>query len=83
MAVKHRHPRLGLERTIQNAVQVSALYGNVTVQISVTVVRQNDFRQNPRIAVETVTRPPQRQASLLLPTPATESAQQVVRELTV
>ena len=81
--MQYRHPRLHLERTIQNAVQVSALNRDVAVQISITVVRQDDFAQNPRIAIETVTPPPQRQASLFLATPAMKSAQQVVRELTV
>ena len=83
MTVEHRHPRLCLERTIQNAVKVSALHRDVAVQISVTVVRQNDFAQNPRITVETAPPPPKRQASLLLQPPAMESAQQMVRKLTV
>ena len=83
MAVKHCHPRLRFERTIQNAVKISSLHGNIAVQISITVLRQDNFTKNPRIAVESVPPSPQRQTSLLLPSPTLESAQQVVRELPV
>ncbi len=83
MAVKHRHPRLRHERAIQNAVQISSVHRDIAVQISITVVRQDDFAQNPRIAVEPVPPPPQRQASLLLASPVLETAKQVLRELTM
>jgi len=83
MAVKYRHPCLLLEGTIQNAVKVSSLHGDTAVQISITVIRQHDFAQNPRIAVVSVSSPPQSQASLLLPSATSESAQKVVRELTM
>ena len=57
--------------------------GDIAVQISITVIRQDDFGQNTRVSVKSVAPPPQRQASLLLPSPILESTQQMVRELTM
>ena len=81
--MKHRNPRPRLECMIQNAVQVSAAHRDGSVEIAIAVFRQNDFAENPRIPIETVSSPPQSQTRFFLPTPVSESAQQMVCELTV
>ncbi len=81
--MKNSHAGICLECSIQNSIEVCALDSYVAVQVSVAVMRKNDFTEDPRIAVETIAPPPQRQTSLLLPTSIFEPAQQVVRELAV
>ena len=83
MAVQDRDARPGLDRTIQNAVEVSAAYRNVAVQIAITVLREDDIAENARIAVESVGPTPQCKARFLLHPTASQAAEQVIRELTV
>ena len=47
MAVKDGDARLCLERAIEDAVEVSAVHGDVAVQIPVAVFRQDDVGQDP------------------------------------
>ena len=74
---------LRFERAIKNAVEVSAVYGDVTVQIPVAVFRQDDVGEDPRIAVESVASVPEREAGLFLQSIAAQAAQEVIRELAV
>ena len=83
MAVKDRDARLGLERAIQNAVEVSAVHRNVAVEIAIAVFREDDVTEDSRIAVKPVGRAPQREASFLLHSTAPQAAQQMIRELAV
>ena len=81
--MKDGNASLRLECAIEDAVEVSAVHGDVTVQIPVAVFRQDDVRENPRIAVESVAAVPEREAGLFLQATAAQPAQEVFRELTV
>ena len=83
MAVKDGDACLRLERAIEDAVEVSAVHGDVAVQIPVAVFRQDDVHEDPGIAVESVAAAPEREASLFLQATAAQPAQEVIRELAV
>ncbi len=83
MAVKDGDTRLCLEGTVQDTVEISALHGDVAVQIPVVIVRQDNVREYPCIAVESVAAAPQRETSLFLQPATAQPAQEVIRELVV
>jgi hypothetical protein len=83
MTVKDGNACLRLERAIEDAVEISAVNGDITVQIPVAVFWQNDVRDDPRIAVESVATVPEREASFFLQLTAAQAAQEVIRELAV
>ena len=83
MAVKDGDARVCPERTIEDAVEVSAVHGDVAVQIPVAVFGQDDVGEDSRIAVESVAAVPERETSLLLQPTAAQPAQEVIRKLAV
>ena len=83
MAVKDGDARLYLEGAVQDAVEVSAVHGDVAVQIPVAVFRQDNVGEDPRITVESVAAAPERKTSLLLQATAAQPTQEVIRELAV
>ena len=83
MAVKDGDARVGPERAIEDAVEVSAVHGDVAVQIPVAVFGQDGAGEDPRIAVESVATVPERETSLLLQPTTAQPAQEVIRELAV
>ena len=83
VAMKDGDARLCLERVIEDAVEVSAVHGDVAVQIPVAVLGKDDVGQDPSIAVRSVAAPPEGETSLLLQATTAQPAQQVIRELAV
>ena len=84
MAVKDGDARLCLERAIEDAVEVSAVHGDVAVQIPVAVfVARRCRRGSPYSGCNpSPRRQSARQASSCRLTPA-QPAQEVIRELAV
>ena len=83
MTVKDGNACLRLERAIEDAVEISAVHCDIAVQIPVAVFWQDDVREDPRIAVESVAAVPEREARFFLQLTAAQAAQEVIFELAV